>query len=114
MPKENKPNKFLPIQEDPSEKKIKVDLEGQEIIRFIAKTLPHKPGVYQMESEKGEILYIGKAKNLAKSTMGKRLHDGLNYADLTQKERSNAYKLVQFVGNPLEVGRLVRSSHYVT
>ena len=41
-------------------------LQGQEIIKFIAKTLPHKPGVYQMENEKGEILYIGKAKNLAK------------------------------------------------
>ena len=35
--------------------------------------------------------------------MGKRLHDGLNYADLTQKEQSNAYKLVQFVGNPLPI-----------
>ena len=41
-------------------------LKGQEIIRFIAKTLPQKPGVYQMEDENGKILYIGKAKNLAK------------------------------------------------
>ncbi|MDC3132048.1 excinuclease ABC subunit UvrC [Pelagibacteraceae bacterium] len=39
-------------------------LEGQEIIRKISKTLPRQPGVYQMLNEKGEILYIGKAKNI--------------------------------------------------
>ena len=42
------------------------NLKGQEIIKFISKTLPEKPGVYQMENEEGKILYIGKAKNLAK------------------------------------------------
>ena len=51
------------------------NLKGQEIIKFIAKTLPHKPGVYQMENEKGDILYIGKAKNLAKRV--------INYTSLT-------------------------------
>ena len=45
---------------------IKPNLKGQEIIKFIAKTLPHQPGVYQMEDDDGKILYIGKAKNLAK------------------------------------------------
>ena len=39
-------------------------LEGQEIIRKISKTLPRQPGVYQMLNERGEILYIGKAKNI--------------------------------------------------
>ena len=42
-----------------------INFKGQEIIKFITKTLPHKPGVYQMENEDGKILYIGKAKNLA-------------------------------------------------
>ena len=42
------------------------NLKGQDIIKFIAKTLPHQPGVYQMEDNEGQILYIGKAKNLAK------------------------------------------------
>ena len=41
-------------------------LKGQDIFKFIAKTLPHQPGVYQMEDDEGHILYIGKAKNLAK------------------------------------------------
>ena len=37
------------------------NLKGHEIIKYISKTLPKKPGVYQMENEKWEILYIGKA-----------------------------------------------------
>jgi len=47
-------------------KNIKPNLKGQDIIKFIAKTLPHQPGVYQMEDDDGQILYIGKAKSLAK------------------------------------------------
>ncbi len=42
------------------------NIKGHEIIKFIAKTLPHQPGVYQMEDDEGNILYIGKAKNLSK------------------------------------------------
>ena len=41
-----------------------MNLKGQEIIKFIAKNLPSKPGVYQMENKNKEILYIGKAKKL--------------------------------------------------
>ena len=55
------------------------NLKGQEIIKFIAKTLPHKPGVYQMENEKGNILYIGKAKNLSKRV--------INYTSLNNLTR---------------------------
>ena len=36
---------------------IQPNLKGQEIIKFIAKTLPNQPGVYQMEDEDGKILY---------------------------------------------------------
>ena len=73
--KKNKKNfdkKFLHQEES-------ADLQGQEIIKFIAKTLPHKPGIYQMENEKGEILYIGKAKNLAKRV--------INYTSLNNLTR---------------------------
>ena len=45
---------------------LKPNFKGHEIIKFIAKTLPHQPGVYQMEDDEGQILYIGKAKNLSK------------------------------------------------
>ena len=56
------------------------NLNGHNIIKFIAKNLPHKPGVYQMENEKGEILYIGKAKNLAK-----RVISYSNISNLTRR-----------------------------
>jgi len=60
-------------------KNIELNLKGQEIIKFIAKTLPNQPGVYQMEDEDGRILYIGKAKNLAKRV--------INYTSLNNLTR---------------------------
>lgn len=38
--------------------------KGVQIIRSVVKTLPDKPGVYRMYSLKGDLLYVGKAKNL--------------------------------------------------
>ena len=56
-----------------------INLKGQEIIKFISKTLPHKPGVYLMENEEGKILFFGKAKNLAKRV--------INYTSLNNLTR---------------------------
>ena len=39
---------------------------GKDIINKTVKTIPNKPGVYRMLDENGEIIYIGKAKNLKK------------------------------------------------
>ena len=58
------------------------NLKGQEIIKFVSKNLPNKAGVYQMENEKGEILYIGKAKNLAK-----RVRNYTSLKNLTRRLR---------------------------
>ena len=66
MAKANKPNLAPQINDNFPSEKINTNLKGQEIIKYFAKNLPHKPGIYQMEDKKGEILYIGKAKNLAK------------------------------------------------
>ena len=68
-------------------------LKGHEIIKFIAKTLPQKPGVYQMENENGDILYIGKAKNLTKrvtnytslNNLTKRLQQTLKNKQMERK-----------------------------
>ncbi|MFT8325451.1 excinuclease ABC subunit UvrC [Gluconobacter oxydans] len=45
----------------PAEKK-----QGVEAIREALKTIPYSPGVYRMLSEKGEVLYVGKALSLKK------------------------------------------------
>ncbi len=55
-------------------------LQGQEIIRATSKTLPTQPGVYQMEDDKGNILYIGKAKNLSN-----RVKNYLSINNLTRR-----------------------------
>ncbi len=40
------------------------DLIGAEAIRAAAKTIPGTPGIYRMMSKTGDVLYVGKAKNL--------------------------------------------------
>ena len=60
-------------------KSIQSNFKGHEIIKFIAKTLPNQPGVYQMEDDEGNILYIGKAKNLSKRV--------INYTNLNNLTR---------------------------
>ena len=41
------------------------DLEiGADVVREAARSLPARPGVYQMETEKREVLYVGKARIL--------------------------------------------------
>ncbi|MCU0832491.1 MAG: excinuclease ABC subunit UvrC [Rhizobiaceae bacterium] len=39
-------------------------LSGAELIAALARRLPGKPGVYRMFDGKGDVLYVGKAKNL--------------------------------------------------
>ena len=39
---------------------------GLEVIRYQLKTMPSAPGVYRMLDQNGEVLYVGKAKNLKK------------------------------------------------
>lgn len=41
-------------------------ISGLDNLKHIVKTLPNKPGVYRMISKEGIVLYVGKAKNIAK------------------------------------------------
>jgi excinuclease ABC subunit C len=41
-------------------------VRGAELIRGLVPTLPNEPGVYRMFDERGEVLYVGKAKSLRK------------------------------------------------
>lgn len=48
------------------EQNSKIALQGAEIVKSFVKTLPETPGVYRMIGDKGEVLYVGKAKALKK------------------------------------------------
>ncbi len=39
---------------------------GAEVIQNVLKTLPQRPGVYRMLNAEGDVLYVGKARNLRK------------------------------------------------
>ncbi|QPC44274.1 excinuclease ABC subunit UvrC [Kaustia mangrovi] len=38
--------------------------EGPEVIKRVVRTAPTRPGVYRMLNDKGDVLYVGKARNL--------------------------------------------------
>lgn len=42
------------------------NLSGAEVIHAFVKKLPNSPGVYRMFNREGDVLYVGKAKNLKK------------------------------------------------
>ncbi len=51
---------------DPSSPGMDAPLKGPARIQAYLKTLPDGPGVYRMLSDKGDVLYVGKAKSLKK------------------------------------------------
>ncbi len=53
-----------PLTTQDSETAEEIVESGPEVIKRFAKTLPGRPGVYRMYNHKGDVLYVGKARNL--------------------------------------------------
>ena len=104
MSKANKPPTSTVIHNNSPTDNFNTSLKGHEIIKFIAKNLPKKPGVYQMENEKGEILYIGKAKNLANRVIN---YTSLNNLTRRLQKMVSMTKHMNFVVTNTEVEALL-------
>lgn len=67
------------------------------VISEIVRTLPETPGVYQYYDEQGEIIYIGKAKNLKKrvSSYFNKNHDSARLNMLVRKINNVQYIVVK-------------------
>ncbi len=100
----DKKSNSLSSDKDFYENKINLNLKGQEIIKYYAKNLPRKPGIYQMENEKGEILYIGKAKNLAKRVIN---YTSLNNLTKRLQRMVSLTKKINFVVTNTEIEALL-------
>ena len=100
----DKKSNSLSSDKDFYENKINLNLKGQEIIKYYAKNLPRKPGIYQMENEKGEILYIGKAKNLAKRVIN---YTSLNNLTRRLQRMVSLTKKINFVVTNTEIEALL-------
>ena len=60
------PTTVAPSSPDPAEAPAAAAPKGAEAIRALLPRLPNEPGVYRMLDERGEVLYVGKAKSLRK------------------------------------------------
>ena len=104
MAKAQKPVSPPIIKDSFAQQHYKINLKGQEIIKYISKTLPHKPGVYQMENEDGKILYIGKAKNLSKRVFN---YTALNNLTRRLQRMVNMTKQMNFFVTNTEIEALL-------
>ena len=81
--------------------------QGADIIRSYVKKLPDTPGVYRMLSEKGEALYVGKAKSLKKRVVSYTRPDKLPFR---LQRMIAATRTMEFVHTHTEAEALLRSA----
>lgn len=75
-----------------------IDKNRQEYLQHILQNLPHKPGVYKMKNTEGQVIYIGKAKNLK--------HRVSSYFQNTEDKIIRTRKMVEHIADIeyIEVG----------
>jgi excinuclease ABC subunit C len=83
---------------------------GVEVIRKYLKNLPGDPGVYRMINEKGDVLYVGKAKNLKKRVAN---YTNLNRQSIRIKRMINMTRTMEFVTTHTEAEALLLEANLI-
>lgn len=83
---------------------------GAEIIRAYMRKLPDTPGVYRMLSEKGEALYVGKAKSLKKRVASYTRPEALPFR---LQRMVAATRVMEFVHTHTEAEALLLESNLI-
>ena len=83
---------------------------GVEVIRDYIRTLPGGPGVYRMIDAKGDVLYVGKAKNLKKRVTS---YANLNRQTIRIGRMINRTTAMEFVATRTEAEALLLESNLI-
>jgi excinuclease ABC subunit C len=85
-------------------------LAGPEVIRTFVKTLPASPGVYRMIDEAGEVVYVGKARNLKARVTNYTRPEGL---DVRIQRMIAATRSMEFVRTETEAEALLLEANLI-
>lgn len=85
-------------------------LSGADIIRSFVKTLPTSPGVYRMFDAAGEVVYVGKARNLKARVTNYTRPEGL---DIRIRRMIDATRNMEFVRTETEAEALLLEANLI-
>ncbi|MDB5538320.1 MAG: excinuclease subunit, partial [Devosia sp.] len=85
-------------------------IHGADVIRNFVKTLPSSPGVYRMFDEAGEVVYVGKARNLKARVTNYTRPEGL---DIRIRRMIEATRNMEFVRTETEAEALLLEANLI-
>lgn len=85
-------------------------VHGAEVIKAFVKTLPPSPGVYRMFDEAGEVVYVGKARNLKARVTNYTRPEGL---DIRIRRMIEATRNMEFVRTETEAEALLLEANLI-
>lgn len=85
-------------------------IHGADVIRNFVKTLPASPGVYRMFDEAGEVVYVGKARNLKARVTNYTRPEGL---DIRIRRMIEATRNMEFVRTETEAEALLLEANLI-
>lgn len=85
-------------------------ISGAEVIKTFVKTLPPSPGVYRMFDEAGEVVYVGKARNLKARVTNYTRPEGL---DIRIRRMIEATRNMEFVRTETEAEALLLEANLI-